>query len=71
MRSLGISLEEVKENTKLHKDVKDVKHKLGIAVEDRAPLPENESNNNPDYYTYYAIRAQDSYTKRKQLIFQI
>jgi hypothetical protein len=54
MRSLGISLEEVKDqnetlidqneelldnNKGLKKDVKDVKRKLGIAVKDRAPLP--------------------------------
>lgn len=64
--------------------------KLGIAVEDRALLPEDESKrehfvllkrigwakpilsdgslthqNDPEYYPYYTIRAQDSYTKRK------
>jgi hypothetical protein len=47
MKVLGISLEEVKDqneelkdkNDDLNKDVKDVKRKLGIAVEDRAPLP--------------------------------
>jgi hypothetical protein len=50
MRSLGISLEEVKDqneelldnNKGLKKDVKDVKRKLGIAVKDRAPLPVDE-----------------------------
>lgn len=60
MRSLGISLEEVKDQN------------LGIAVEDRAPLPEDKSKrerfvllkrNDPDYYPYYTIRAQNDYTK--------
>ena len=106
MRSLGISLEEVKDqneelldrnnelldcNKELKSDVQKVQHKLGIAVEDRAPLktpqsgvsthrplagvvPEDKSKrerfvllkrNDPEYYSYYTIRAQDSYTKRK------
>ena len=47
MRSLGITLEEVKDqndelldsNNGLKKDVKEVQRKLNIAVEDRAPLP--------------------------------
>jgi len=89
MRSLGISLEEVKDqndelldsnkglkkNIKgLKSDVKDVKRKLGIAVEDRAPQPEDESKrerfvllkrNDPDFMGYYTIRAQDSYTNKK------
>jgi hypothetical protein len=62
MRSLGISLEEVKDqnetlidqneelldnNKGLKKDVKKVQRKLGIAVEDRAPLPED---NGPKYH---------------------
>jgi hypothetical protein len=47
---------------------------LGIAVEDRAPQPEDESKrerfvllkrNDPDWYPYYTIRAQDSYTTRR------
>jgi hypothetical protein len=50
MRSLGISLEEVKDqneelldsNKGLKKEVKKVQHKLGIAVEDRALLPVDE-----------------------------
>ncbi|CCV02366.1 hypothetical protein IIV30_171R [Invertebrate iridescent virus 30] len=82
LKSLGISLEEVKDqneelldnNTTLKKEVKKVQHKLGIAVEDRAPLPEDESKrerfvlikrNDPDYYLYYTIRAQEGYTQRK------
>jgi hypothetical protein len=75
MRSLGISLEEVKDqNHGLHKQVKKVQRKLGIAVEDRAPQPENESKrerfvlikrNDPDYYPYFTIRAQNDYTERK------
>ncbi|CCV01837.1 hypothetical protein IIV22_160R [Invertebrate iridescent virus 22] len=75
MRSLGISLEEVKDqNYGLKKEVRKVQHKLGIAVKDRAPLPVNEDKqerfvlikrNDPEYYLYYTIRAQDYYTQRK------
>jgi len=75
MRSLGISLEEVKDqNHGLKHDIKDVKHKLGIAVKDRAPLPVDNKKqerfvlikrNDPDYTSYYAIRAQSEYTTRK------
>jgi hypothetical protein len=43
MRSLGISLEEVKDqNEELLDDNKEVKRKLGIAVIDRAPLPDDK-----------------------------
>ncbi|CCV02152.1 hypothetical protein IIV25_134R [Invertebrate iridovirus 25] len=50
MRSLGIQLEDVKDqnevlidnNKDLKKEVKKVQHKLGIAVVDRAPLPLSE-----------------------------
>jgi hypothetical protein len=75
MRSLGISLEEVKDqNEGLKSDVKEVKCKLGIAVKDRAPLPEDKSKherfvlikrNDDEYYPFYTIRAQDDYTRRK------
>ena len=75
MRSLGITLEEVKDqNDVLIEDNKVVKHKLGIAVEDRAPLPLDVrkqerfillKRNDPDYYTYYTIRAQNEYVQRK------
>ena len=82
MRSLGISLEEVKDqneelldgNKGLKKQNKNIQRKLGIAVEDRAPLPEDESKrerfvllkrNDPEYYPYYTIRAQNDYTQRK------
>jgi hypothetical protein len=91
MRSLGISLEEVKDqNHGLHKQVKKVQRKLGIAVEDRAPQPEDHGpkdhdrdpakpdrdeskrerfvlikRNDPDYYLYFTIRAQNDYTERK------
>ena len=75
MRSLGITLEEVKDqNEVLINDNKEVKRKLGIAVEDRAPQPEDESKrerfvlikrNDPEYYPYYTIRAQECYTQRK------
>ena len=74
VRSLGISLEEVKDQndtlldkTKgLKKRVKDVQRKLGVAVEDRAPLPADESKrerfilmkrHDRDYYNYYVLRA--------------
>ena len=82
VRSLGISLEHVKDqndelldrNKGLKHDIKQVKTKLNIAVEDRAPLPENKAKqerfvllkrNDDEYYPYYTIRAQDDYTKRK------
>jgi hypothetical protein len=82
MRSLGITLEEVKEqNEELLDDNKDLKkqnnniqRKLGIAVEDRAPLPADEKKqerfvlikrNDPFYIPYYTIRAQNEYTSRK------
>ena len=82
VRSLGISLEEVKDQNNelldktcgLKKKVKDVQRKLGIAVEDRAPLPEDKSKherfimlkrNDRDYYGYYVLRAQDAYITRK------
>jgi hypothetical protein len=47
---------------------------LGIAVEDRAPLPDDKKKqerfvlikrNAPDYLPYYTIRAQNEYTSRK------
>ena len=89
MRSLGISLEEVKDqneellekneelldnNKGLDKEVKKVQRKLGIAVEDRAPLPDDKKKqerfvlikrNDSDYLPYYTIRAQNEYTSRK------
>ena len=82
VRSLGISLEHVKDqndelldrNKSLKSDIKQVKTKLNIAVEDRAPLPENKAKqerfvllkrNDDEYYPYYTIRAQDDYTKRE------
>ncbi|ADO00348.1 hypothetical protein WIV_gp006 [Wiseana iridescent virus] len=82
MRSLGISLEEVKDQNQellgktkgLKKQNKLIQRKLGIAVEDRAPQPEDESKrerfvlikrNDPEYYPFYIIRAQEGYTKRK------
>jgi hypothetical protein len=89
MRSLGISLEEVKDqneellekndellddNKGLKKEVKIVQRKLGIAVEDRAPLPDDKKKqerfvlikrNDSDYLPYYTIRAQSDYTSRR------
>lgn len=89
MRSLGISLEEVKDqneelldktqgledqNKGLKKEVKKVQRKLGIAVEDRAPLPVDEDKqerfvlikrNDDHHFEYYTIRAQHGYTERK------
>ena len=89
MRSLGISLEQVKDqneelldktqgledqNKGLKKEVKKVQRKLGIAVEDRAPLPVDEDKqerfvllkrNDDHHFEYYTIRAQHGYTERK------
>ena len=82
MRSLGITLEEVRDQndtlidkTKgLKKQNRDIQRKLGIAVEDRAPLPEDKSKcerfvllklNDPEYPPYYTMRAQDSYVNRR------
>ena len=82
MRSMGISLEEVKDqndellesNSGLKKNVKKIQRKLGIAVEDRAPLPDDKGKqerfvllkrNDDDHMPYYTIRAQNAYTKRK------
>jgi hypothetical protein len=86
---LGIQLEDVKDqneelldetkglktlNSGLKSDVKDVKRKLGIAVEDRAPLPEDEEiqerfillkRNDDQHFQYYTIRAQYGYTERR------
>ena len=61
-------------NKGLEKRVVKVQRKLGIAVEDRAPLPEDKrkqerfvllKTNDPDYWPYYTIRSQDSYATRK------
>jgi MSV199 domain/Protein of unknown function (DUF3627)/Centromere-associated protein K len=89
MKSLGISLEEVKDQNEELKDQNDellgetknlkqqnnkIQRKLGIAVEDRAPLPVDQKKqerfvllkrNDPDYMPYYTIRAQSDYTTRK------
>ena len=75
MRSLGITLEEVKDqNEDLKSNVQEVQRKLNIAVEDRAPLPLSLKKqerfvlikrNDPDYMPYYTIRAQHEYTNRK------
>ena len=75
MRSVGITLEEVRDqNEVLICDNVDVKRKLGIAVEDRAPLPVDVKKqerfvlikrNDPDYMAYYTIRGQNEYTERR------
>jgi hypothetical protein len=82
MKSLGISLEEVKDqneelldcNKGLKQEVTKVQRKLGIAVEDRAPLPVDLKKqerfvlikrNDPDFMPFYTIRAQNEYTSRK------
>jgi hypothetical protein len=82
MRSLGISLEEVKDQnqelldktTNLGRNNQEIKRKLNIAVEDRAPLPEDEDKqerfvllkrNDTEHFQYYTIRAQHGYTERK------
>lgn len=89
MRSLGITLNEVNDkndtlielNEDLQVDIKHVKkqnksiqRKLDVAVEDRAPLPEDTKKqeqfvlikrNDDDHYPYYTIRAQKEYVSRK------
>jgi hypothetical protein len=89
MRSLGIKLEDVqdqneelldetkglkKQNEKIQRQTDKIQRKLGIAVEDRAPLPEDKSKqerfvllkrNDPEFMSYYTIRAQNGYTTRK------
>jgi hypothetical protein len=82
MRSLGISLEEVKDqneellekNEEVNKKADNIQRKLNIAVEDRAPLPDDKKKqerfvlikrNDPDYLPYYTIRAQSDYTSRR------
>jgi hypothetical protein len=94
MRSMGIKLEDVRDqndtlidqngellesNSGLKKNVKKIQRKLGIAVEDRAPLPDDKGKqerfvlikrNDPDYAPYYTIRAQNAYTKRKIKVFR-
>lgn len=82
IKSLGISLEDVKDQNEvlieksenLEKHNVEIKRKLGIAVEDRAPLPDDEDKqerfvllkrNDDNYYPYYTIRAQSKYTERK------
>ncbi len=67
--------EELLDETKgLKKQNKSIQRKLNIAVEDRAPLPADKKRqerfvllkrNDPDYTTYYVIRAQHDYTSRK------
>ena len=82
VKSMGISIEEVKDqNDKLlyktkglKKQNKDIQRKLGIAVEERAPLPLDEDKqerfvllkrNDERYFQYYTIRAQNAYTEHK------
>jgi hypothetical protein len=89
MRSMGIVLEDVRDqndtlidqngellesNSGLKKNVKKIQRKLGIAVEDRAPLPEDKGKqerfvllkrNDHEYAPYYTIRAQYDYTTRR------
>jgi hypothetical protein len=89
LRSLGITLNEVNDkndtlidlNEDLQIDIKHVKkqnkfiqRKLNVAVEDRAPLPEDIKKqeqfvlikrNDEDHYPYYTIRAQKAYVSRK------
>lgn len=89
IHSLGISLNEVKDqnedllmetktltkqNNSLCDHIEKIQRKLGVAVEDRAPLPVDKvkqerfvliKRNNNDYYPYYTIRAQYKYTECK------
>jgi FtsZ-binding cell division protein ZapB len=75
MRFLGISLEEVKDqNNALQSDVGNIQRQLGLAVEDRVPLPVDEEKqerfvllkrNDPEYMPYHTIRGQSIYAERK------
>ena len=62
------------ETKHLKQQTTSIQHKLDIAVKDRVPLPENAAKqerfvllkrNDPDYYSFYTIRAQNDYTRRK------
>jgi len=81
IRSLGVSLEDIKDqNNEIKQQNKDIKRRLSIAVEDRAPLPEQTGKqerfvllkrNDPDHPAYYTIRAQNAYTKNKIKVQQV
>jgi hypothetical protein len=71
IRSLGVSLEDIKDqNNEIKNQNKEIKRRLSIAVEDRAPLPEQTSKqerfvllkrNDPDHSAYY----QNAYTRNR------
>jgi hypothetical protein len=72
LRRMGINITDLKyQNEELLEEVTVVQHKLGIAVEDRAPLPsENKKKErfallkrNDDAFPYYAIRGQNYYVE--------
>jgi hypothetical protein len=72
LRRMGINITDLKyQNVELLEEVTVVQHKLGIAVEDRAPLPsENKKKErfallkrNDDAFPYYAIRGQNYYVE--------
>lgn len=75
IRSLGVSLEDVKDqNNEIKIQNKEIKRRLSIAAEDRAPLPEQSSKqerfvllkrNDPNHPAYYTIRAQNAYTTNR------
>jgi hypothetical protein len=82
IRSLGVSLEDIKDqnneikqqNKEIKNQNKEIKRRLSIAVEDRAPLPEQSSKqerfvllkrNDPEHPAYYTIRAQNAYTSNR------
>jgi hypothetical protein len=82
IRSLGVSLEDIKDqnneikqqNKEIKNQNKEIKCRLSIAVEDRAPLPEQSSKqerfvllkrNDPEHPAYYTIRAQNAYTSNR------
>jgi hypothetical protein len=75
IRSLGVSLEDIKDqNNEIKNQNKEIKRRLSIAVEDRAPLPEQSSKqerfvllkrNDPEHPAYYTIRAQNAYTSNR------
>jgi hypothetical protein len=89
MRSMGIQLDNVRDQNEvlldqnedllsetkgLKKQNNKIHRKLGIAVEDRAPLPENKDKqdrfvvlkrNDPKHAPFYSIRGQHQYVSRR------
>jgi chromosome segregation ATPase len=85
IRSLGVSLEDIKDqNNEIKNQNKEIKRRLSIAVEDRAPLPEQSSKqerfvllkrNDPEHPAYYTIElktlTQQTESELKLFFFQV